>query len=79
MLDEIKVGGRAEDADVVVGEGRVYYVNHDTGTATRIDPATNMLIGSPVRITRHAAAATIAGSALWVVDRDRPVVLKLAF
>jgi DNA-binding beta-propeller fold protein YncE len=79
LLDEIKVGGHPEDAEVVVGEGRVYYVNHDTGTATRIDPATDKPIGSPVRITRHAAAATIAGRALWVVDRDRPAVLKLAF
>jgi serine/threonine-protein kinase len=79
LLDEIKVGGPAEDAEVVAGEGRVYYVNHDTGTATRVDPATNEPIGAPVRITRHAAAATIAGRALWVVDRERPVVLKLAF
>jgi len=79
LLSEIKVGGRSEDADVVVGGGRVYYVSHDTGTATRIDPKTNKPMGSPVRITRHAAGATIAGNALWVVDRDRPVVLKLAF
>jgi hypothetical protein len=57
----------------------VYYVSHDTGTATRIDPATNKPMGPPLRITQHAAAATIAGHALWVVDRDRPVVLKLAF
>jgi serine/threonine-protein kinase len=79
VVTEIKVAAVSEDADVVVGQGRVYYVNHDTGTVTRIDPKTNKKIGQDVRLTQHAAAATIAGNALWVADKDRPIVIKLPF
>jgi serine/threonine protein kinase len=76
---EIPVGGPVDRADVAAGDGAVFYVDLDSGTATRFDPATRKRAGSGVRVATNPGAAVVAGSALWVTDTGRDTVARLTF
>jgi streptogramin lyase len=73
------VGRPSAEADVAAGDGAVFYVNRDDGTATRIDPVTGRPIGRPVRVATQPGGAVVAAHALWVADRARGRVARLAF
>jgi serine/threonine-protein kinase len=76
---EIAVGGPVNNADVAAGDGAVFYVDLDSGTATRFDPATRKRAGSGVRVATNPGAAVVAGRALWVTDIGRDAVARLTF
>jgi streptogramin lyase len=75
----VRIGGRADDADVAAGDGAVFYVNADTGTATRVDPATVRRSGSAVKVADAPGAAVVARGSLWVTDPAKDVVTRLRF
>ena len=76
---EIPVGEPVDRADVAAGDGAVFYVDLDSGTATRFDPATRKRVASGVRVATNPGAAVVAGSALWVTDTGRDTVARLTF
>jgi streptogramin lyase len=78
-LQEIPVGGPVNSADVAAGDGAVFYVDLDSGTATRFDPATRKRVGSGVQVATNPGAALVAGRALWVTDTGRDAVARLTF
>jgi streptogramin lyase len=69
----------ADDADVAAGDGAVFYVDADRGTATRVDPATVRRSGSPVKVADAADAAVVARGSLWVTDPAKDAVIRLRF
>lgn len=76
---EVAVGSPVNNADVAAGDGAVFYVDLDSGTATRFDPATRKRVGSGVRVATNPGAAVVAGRALWVTDTGRDAVARLTF
>jgi Protein kinase domain/PQQ-like domain len=76
---EIAVGRPVNNADVAAGDGAVFYVDLDSGTATRFDPATRKRAGSGVQVAANPGAAVVVGRALWVTDTGRDAVARLTF
>jgi protein kinase-like protein len=76
---EIAVGGPVNSADVAAGDGAVFYVDGDSGTATRFDAATRKRVRSGVQVATNPGAAVVAGRALWVTDTGRDAVARLSF
>jgi streptogramin lyase len=75
----VRIGPRADDADVAAGDGAVFYVDAGRGTATRVDPATVRRSGSAVRVADAPGAAVIARNSLWVTDVAKDAVIRLRF
>ena len=75
----MRIGGRADDADVAAGDGAVFYVDADRGTATRVDPGTVRRSGSAVQVADHPGAAVVARGSLWVTDTAKDAVVRLRF
>jgi streptogramin lyase len=76
---EIRLAPTSHVADVAAGDGAVFYVDGETGNATRVDPATRKRVGSPVRVAVNPGGAVVAGRSLWVTDTGRGTVARLRF
>jgi streptogramin lyase len=76
---EFRVGSSVSSADVAAGDGAVFYVDGDSGTATRLNPATGKRAGSPVQVATTPGASVVAGGALWVTNTGRDAVARLRF
>ena len=72
----IRIGGSGREATVAVGDGAAFYIDGD-GVVTRVDPATNRRVGTPVRLAFRPRAAVVAERALWVADTERNSVARL--
>ena len=57
----------------------MFYVDGDSGTATRFNPATGKRTGSPVQVATTPGASVVAGGALWVTNTGRDAVARLSF
>jgi YVTN family beta-propeller protein len=52
-------------ASMTVADGRLW-VLHAAGTVVRVDPATNAVVGKPLRVPADAEAIAVGEGALWV-------------
>ena len=77
--EEFRVGSSVSSADVAAGDGAVFYIDGDSGTATRFNPATGKRTGSPVQVATTPGASVVAGGALWVTNTGRDAVARLSF
>jgi DNA-binding beta-propeller fold protein YncE len=51
--------------NLAVANGRLWVLT-GAGTVVRLDPATNRVVGKPLRVPADAAAIAVAQEALWV-------------
>ena len=63
-------------SSMTVADGKLWVLK-GAGTVVRVDPATNALVGRPLRVPADAAAIAVAQGALWVTrvadgDLDAP-------
>jgi streptogramin lyase len=74
-----QVGKGTDEADVAAGDGAVFYIDHDSGTATRVDPESGQPVGQPKKVAGSPTAAVVADHALWVTDGANNTVTRLPF
>ncbi len=75
----IRLGPTSHTADVAAGDGAVFYLDGETGNATRVDPRSRRRVGSPVRVAADPGGAVVAARSLWVTDTGRGTVTRLRF
>jgi YVTN family beta-propeller protein len=61
----------SEPHRVAWGAGAVWVGNWHDDSVSRIDPATNRLVGSPIPIGAHHAGNLVVGAGVWVTSHYR--------
>jgi YVTN family beta-propeller protein len=64
---------------IAFGHDRVWVCNHDDGTISKIDPATNKIVGQRIHAGLRLLLIRAAEDALWVTDQAGGVLIRVPY
>jgi DNA-binding beta-propeller fold protein YncE len=75
IIAKIRVGESPDG--IAVSHGAIWVSNLQDGTLTKIDPATNSVVGAPLPVGDYPTGALYAHGALWVADNLDNTVVRI--
>jgi YVTN family beta-propeller protein len=75
IIAKIPVGESPDG--IAVSHSSIWVSNLQDGTLTKIDPATNSVIGAPLPVGDDPTGALYAQGALWVADNQDKTVVRI--
>jgi DNA-binding beta-propeller fold protein YncE/outer membrane lipoprotein-sorting protein len=75
IIAKIRVG-KSPDG-IAVSPGAIWVANSEDGTLSKIDPATNRVVGTPLPVGDYPGGALYAYGALWVADNQDNTLVRI--
>jgi DNA-binding beta-propeller fold protein YncE len=75
IIAKVPVG--QEPIGIAVSPHAIWIANYQDGTLSKIDPATNRVVGAPLSVGDNPDAALYAYGALWVADSQDESVVRI--